>query len=230
MITVQTPTPNLKESIRFYENLSFKRLSTSDNMPIYTDGKAIIEINEDRFARCGLKVYGQESTEVLESLNDYSAIEFPEYHLVSSPANIWLYIIKSPISAPIVSEEESFSVLGNNFGLSVEVVDMKASLKFWKQIGFEITMGGEEQGWVGLQDKAGFSISLMKPNACPHLFFNPSFTFFNGKKNVEIIDNLRSLDISFAEEITHFNNEGIVDNVIVRDPGGLGFFVFNDEV
>ena len=29
-------------------------------------------------------------------------------------------------------------------------------------------------------------------------------------------------------KITQFNKEGIVDNVIIRDPGGYGFFIFND--
>ena len=31
-----------------------------------------------------------------------------------------------------------------------------------------------------------------------------------------------------TEEITCFNSEGIADNVVLRDPGGTGFFIFND--
>ncbi len=68
----------------------------------------------------------------------------------------------------------------------------------------------------------------MKPNACPHLFFNPSLTYFNGKNNIDIIAKIRALNISITEEITHFNKEGKVDNIIIRDPGGFGFFLFND--
>ena len=73
-----------------------------------------------------------------------------------------------------------------------------------------------------------FTITLMKPMTCPHLFFNPSMTYFNGKKNLSIIEKIRQLNIPIAEEITHFNNEGIADNMIIRDPGGYGFFIFND--
>jgi hypothetical protein len=36
------------------------------------------------------------------------------------------------------------------------------------------------------------------------------------------------LDIKVEEEITAFNPDGIIDNVILRDEGGYGFFVFND--
>lgn len=48
------------------------------------------------------------------------------------------------------------------------------------------------------------------------------------KSNLAIIQKIRDLQIPITEEITHFNKEGIVDNIIIRDPGGLGFFIFND--
>jgi hypothetical protein len=53
-------------------------------------------------------------------------------------------------------------------------------------------------------------------------------TYFNGGNNMAVIGKIRSARIPIAEEITHFNKEGIVDNIIIRDPGGYGFFVFND--
>jgi hypothetical protein len=68
----------------------------------------------------------------------------------------------------------------------------------------------------------------MKPLTCLHLFFNPSLTYFNGGNNLAVIENIRKLGIPITEEITHFNKDGIVDNIIIRDPGGFGFFVFND--
>jgi len=68
----------------------------------------------------------------------------------------------------------------------------------------------------------------MQPYSCPHLFFNPSMTFFNGKENLQIIERIRNLDIPITEEIREFNKEGIADNIIIRDPGGYGFFIFSD--
>jgi len=72
------------------------------------------------------------------------------------------------------------------------------------------------------------AVSFMQPNSCPHLFFNPSMTYFNGKNNLPIIAKIREAGIPITEEITHFNQEGIVDNIIIRDPGGYGFFIFSD--
>ena len=68
----------------------------------------------------------------------------------------------------------------------------------------------------------------MGPCCCPHLFFNPSLTYFNGGQNLPVIKAIREAGIPIAEEITHFNEEGVVDNVVLRDPGGLGMFIFND--
>ena len=45
---------------------------------------------------------------------------------------------------------------------------------------------------------------------------------------MEVIGKVRELGIPIAEEITHFNKEGLVDNIIIRDPGGYGFFIFSD--
>ena len=105
---------------------------------------------------------------------------------------------------------------------------MTKSAKFWSIFGYEITTGKEEQGWIVMTKEGFLPISIMKPFACPHLFFNPSLTYFNGGNNLPVIKKIRNLGIPITEEITEFNKEGIVDNVIVRDPGGLGFFVFND--
>ncbi len=89
-------------------------------------------------------------------------------------------------------------------------------------------MGSIAQGWVAFENGTSVGISIMKPMVCPHLFFNPGLTFFNGGKNLPIIQKIKTVGIPIAEEITVFNKEGIVDNVILCDPGGLGFFIFND--
>jgi hypothetical protein len=96
-------------------------------------------------------------------------------------------------------------------------------------LGFDKTYGNGEQGWLSLQNENGFSISLIALFSCPHLFYNPSLSYFNGKEGKpKVILQIRDLKIPITEEITAFNNNGIVHNIIIRDPGGLGFFVFND--
>ena len=74
-----------------------------------------------------------------------------------------------------------------------------------------------------MKSEVGDSISLIQAQQCPHLFFNPSVTYFNGSHNLEIIHK----KIEITKEVTEFNGE--VDKIILRDSGDLGFFVFNDE-
>ena len=128
-----------------------------------------------------------------------------------------------------MAAEASSSVLGNYMGLSLETPDMDKSAQLFEILDFKAVMGSAEQGWVVFQNADGLGISLMKPMSCPHLFFNPSLTYFNGQNNLAVIEKIRALDIPITEEITHFNEENKVDNIIIRDPGGLGFFLFSDR-
>lgn len=53
---IQTCTGDLLTSKNFYQKLDFKLLS--ENEPtLFTDGKMLLEINPDNFARTGLKLY-----------------------------------------------------------------------------------------------------------------------------------------------------------------------------
>ena len=225
--TIQTPTANISKSIDFYKRLNFKDLST-DNQNLVTDGQVHIEINENKFARAGIKLYKENWKEEIESLKKITTIHSIENgHLLADPSNCWIYLIDSGPDFSI-DKEPCFSTLGNFAGISLETTDLPRSLDLYKILGFEKSMGSAEQGWIALKNQDDFSVSLMKPNSCPHLFFNPSLTYFNGGKNLPVIKKIREAGIEITEEITHFNDQGIVDNVIIRDPGGYGFFIFND--
>lgn len=229
---IHTPTNQLATSLSFYKKLKFETLSEADPV-VVTDGKAIIEINPDRYARAGLKCFKRSwKAEVADLEKHTKVIPIDQGYLLSAPSGVWIYLMEqewelAPVS--IAMEDPCFGVPGNFMGLSLETIDMDASASIWQILGYEKSMGSVEQGWVTYTDASGFGVSLMKPLMCPHLFFNPSLTYFNGKENNPIIiDKIRALDIPIAEEITHFNQEGKVDNIIIRDPGGYGFFIFND--
>lgn len=229
---IHTPTNKLENSISFYQQLKFEVLSEADPV-VVTDGKAIVEINPDRYARAGVKCFKEswaEEVATLEKLTKVTPIDGG--YVFSDPSGVWIYLMEQEweiATVGVTMEDPCFGIPGNFMGLSLETTDMDASAAIWQTLGFEKGMGSVEQGWVTYADAGGFGISLMKPLMCPHLFFNPSFTYFNGKENNPIIiDKIRALGIPIAEEITHFNKEGIVDNIIIRDPGGYGFFIFND--
>ena len=201
----------------------------STELELVSDGKAVIEINPDRFARAGIKLFNENWESIVDELEELvTVLRIDNGYLISGPSGVWIYLIESQEELSLDLSTISSSVLGNYAGISLETTSINSSYHMWKLLGFNQKEGDIDQGWITLRNSDGLVISLMKPFTCPHLFFNPSLTYFNGKNNLEIIEQIRSLQITITEEITHFNKEGIVDNIIIRDPGGYGFFLFND--
>jgi hypothetical protein len=226
LITIHTPTNALQNSLDFYTKLGFRQIS--ENPILFTDGKALIEINPDRYARAGIKLYKPNWKEDLDMLGMITAVtKSVDGALLSDLNGVWIYLSEREPPVSFTTEKETYSTLGNFAGLSLETTDMQKSAAIYEVLGFQNAGGSPEAGYLSLA-LGDFVINLMRPLSCPHLFFNPSMTYFNGVNNPAVIEKIRALGIPIAEEITHFNKEGIVDNIIIRDPGGYGFFVFND--
>ncbi|MCB9222581.1 MAG: hypothetical protein R2780_13165 [Crocinitomicaceae bacterium] len=227
-VVIHTPTPSLKNSLSFYKKLEYKVISEA-NPTLITDGKNLLEINADRKARAGLKMYRKSWTEEVEKLKPLTTVyEVENGYLLNDLNGCWIYLINDEFKLDYPLADSATAVTGNFMGLSLESANMARSLEIWTILGFSTIMGSAESGFIIIQNAEGFSLSMMKPLLCPHLFFNPSMTFFNGKNNLNIIKKIRKLGIPITEEITVFNKEGIVDNIIIRDPGGYGFFIFSD--
>lgn len=224
--TIQTPTPNLRGSLDFYKKLNFTILEEGKTVKV-SDGSVIIEINPDRYARAGVKMYAKDWKSTVEELKKLTTVkETEEGYVLASPSGTWVYLQNDELDFDLT--DAAASKFGNGMGLSLETIPFGDSLQFWQTLGYTIAMGTEEQGFVVLNRDNSVGISLMSPLMCPHLFFNPSLTYFNGKNNPKVIADIREAGIPITEEITHFSKENKVDNVIIRDPGGLGFFIFND--
>lgn len=225
---LQTPTNNLSQSLDFYTKLNFRVLS-KENPTLVSDGNAVIEINPDRFARAGVKLYKSDWSSIAKQLKEKTnVLSIKDGYLLSDQSGVWIYLMESNSTIKFNLGEYENSSLGNFAGLSLETTDIQKSIEVWEILGFSKTMGSIEQGWVAYENQDKMGVSFMQPNSCPHLFFNPSMTYFNGKNNLTVIAKIREAGIPIAEEITHFNKKGIVDNVIIRDPGGYGFFIFSD--
>ncbi|NNE65348.1 MAG: hypothetical protein HKN33_02180 [Pyrinomonadaceae bacterium] len=223
---IQTPTPDLKKSRDFYKRLGYKELS-AENPTLFTDGKFIVEINPDRFTRPGLKIFTDDAKSIAEKLGELTVvIETETGFFTSDPNGIRVVLDLRPFD--FESGDESFGITGGFAGVSLETTVIPQTVEFWEALGFEKGMGDISEGWAVYSNGGDIDVSIMAANTCPHLFFNPGLTFFNSGKNVENIAKLRDAEIPITEEITHFNEEGIVDNVIINDPAGLGFFIFND--
>ncbi len=225
---IHTPTKNLEESRNFYQKLNYELISET-NPDIFTDGVVLVEINPNRYARAGIKIYQASWAKEAENLKKKTALHpLSDGYLLNDFNGCWIYLIEDEFKFKSQIEVKSQALTGNFSGLSLESSDMQKSLEIWQIIGFSINMGNPDSGYLILKNSVGFTVSLMKPLTCPHLFFNPSMTFFNGKENLDIIEKIKTAGIPIAEEITHFNKDNLVDNIIIRDPGGYGFFIFND--
>lgn len=224
---IQTPTPNLSTSLDFYRRLNFQILN--DSQPtLVAEGNTIIEITPERTARAGVKLYQESWDKEVAALRKITTVSpIKNGYLLSDPSGMWIYLLNGQFKAPNPLATHK-SDLGTCAGLSLESTAIHTAVSIWEALGFTKAMGDIEQGWVAYQNATGFGISLMQPMACPHLFFNPSLTYFNSGQNLAVIEKIRTAGIPITEEITAFNEQGIVDNVIIRDPGGFGFFVFND--
>ena len=225
MPIIQVPTPNITESLHFYEKLGFHVKHVDQNVLLSGENNLEILINTNRFSRVGVRFYKKNWSDFLES-HDFKHTKNDEGYVIISPGGCPVYLIENKEEPQ--TDDFPDIIPGNYMGFSIETNDMEGSLVFWEAIGFQQNAGNLEHGWASLIDDNGFGISLMQYNACPHLFFNPSLTFFNGPNNLDIIEKIRGLKIPIAQEITVFNQENIVDNIIIQDPAGLGFFIFND--
>ena len=225
---VCSPLNTVPDSLSFYKKLGFT-FKESSLGNLYSDGSVLIELNDSPFARPSVKLFKDNWEQEISLLKlKTKVISLDNSILLSAPSGIWVYLCQKSDDYNFELPKDNNSILGNFAGLSLESIDIEASINFWKLLGFSKTSGSVAQGWISLSDSEGMTISIMKPNSCPHLFFKPSLTFFNGKQNMEVIAKIRSSQIPIAQEITAFNDKGIVDNIILVDPGGLGFFIFND--
>ncbi|GLR18271.1 hypothetical protein [Portibacter lacus] len=225
---IVSPAPDLKKSLDFYRRLNFFEFE-SEGRQYVADKEYIIELDSSKHARAGLKFFKKDWLDTVRQLRTLTeVIRIDNGYLLADFTGMWIYLVESMegVGIPVVLEKQSG--LGSIAGLSLEGISIAQMNKIWKILGFEKTMGDETAGWMSIKNDDGFTISLMGANACPHLFFNPSLTYFNGTDNLDVIQNIRTLNIPFTEEITAFNKDGIVDNVIIRDPGGLGYFIFSD--
>jgi len=225
---VHTPTNNLEESLEFYKKLNYEVISDS-SPTLVTDGKVIIEINPDRYARPGVKMYKGSWENEVEKLEKYTVVHsIDKGYLLNDLNGCWIYLMEEEAPFDYHFPEAAFGMTGNFYGINMEASDMHKSHDIWSSLGFKIQMGELDKGFVAMDNADGFPLALMRPQTCPHLFFSPSMTFFNGKGNLKVIENIHKAGVPITEEITHFNKEGIVDNIIIRDPGGFGFFIFSD--
>ncbi|MEN0064614.1 MAG: hypothetical protein AAGA48_20865 [Myxococcota bacterium] len=224
---VSSPARDRAASLEYWTRLGFAVRSDTDDHCVVADAGITLVLDPRPFARPALGLMGSDWDARVPALRELTGVMETDYgFLTSDPSGAWIELRREFNHGS--GEPAGSSALGTFAGMSLEMVDVVRGRALYEALGFVHTKGDLEQGWVSLAHPEGLTVSLMKPFACPHSFVNPSLTYFNGGNNPSIIADLRARGVPFAEEVTVFNDQGEVDNVILRDPGGLGVFVFND--
>lgn len=222
-IRIQTPTPNLARSLAFYQQLGFVRISEAPI--IVSDGQIQIEINPAPTARAGIVIETANREALVRQLPAGSHVKQGEQDVIlMAPSGTRVYL-RQPVTLP-APPAISPSLLGKCVGVSLESVDMKGSHAFWTALDFVAETDGSA-GWMPIQ-RDGFDISVLGAEMCPHLFVNPSLTYFNGTDNQQIIARLQAQGVPIWQEVRSLNPEGPLENVVLHDPGDLGILLFND--
>lgn len=222
----QTPTPDLELSIKYFRKLGFEILQKEEYTIAY-DQQLKILIDPNRKARAGVCMVKENWDKEVAALQKITkVVRKGNAHFFVGPSGCW-FRLKVGAQEKMPSTDAQCG-LGKFAGLNLETIDIERSGQLLSCMGFAPNMGSIDQGWLSYTDEEQNTISLMAPFACPHMFFNPSIAFFNGAQNLGIIQGLRDLSVPITEEISTFNAAGVVDNIIVREPGGYGFFIFSD--
>ncbi len=222
---INTTTPDLEASKSFYEALGFN-IYELEGLCYAVDTQVVIYISTHNTDRIGTSLYHHDWSSYIEKLSQLTnTITTPYGYLLGDSSGAYIRLLSDK---PDVPDHTNQACLGSYAGLSIETADYHRCIDIWSCLGFDDKTGDISQGWVTMTSKNDGPISIMKPMACPHIFGNPGLTYFYGQKNESIITDIRRSGVAIAEEVTVFNNEGKVDNVILQDPGGLTFFIFND--
>lgn len=225
---IQIATPSLERSLDFYERSNFKYFKQDDKTYIHCK-PFIALLNDDPYARSGIRIYDEKWERLLiDKKLEKNTTKTSEGYIIKSPEGCPMYLDTSPTYLINTPENHEHAIFGNYAGFSLESTNLNYSIDFWGIFGFEVSNGDPTQGWVELKDVNGFALSLLGYQACPHLFPIPSISYFNGGNSLAAIEKIKTQKLTILEEITRFNKEGIADNIIVMDPSGFGFFVFND--
>ncbi len=226
--TVLVASPDLQASLAFYKTLDFYHLQ-KDGRHFFLDGGVVLEVSEDKMVRSGLRLYQKSwDLEVEELKKITNVVENGSTYVFNDFCGVRIELVKEDLAIDFSSKLDHRSFLGKSAGLSLEGISISHMYQIWEILGFKKTMGDINGGWMTAVDEGNFAVSLMSLGSCPHMFYNPSLSYFNGADNMKVIGKVRKARIEITEEITVFNKVGIVDNIIIRDPGGLGFFIFND--
>lgn len=232
-IITQIAAPDAEESLAHYRKLGYQEHVLSDAMYLFFDKASSFILNTARDARHGLRCFVDDIEMARRDWQEITVLyDSDGGFFCTDPNGVYLFFQSRTDSAQILNKTDAneHCLCGVNYGLGIESGRFDTSLAFYTHLGYKSDKpANEKTAYITLTHDAGPPITLFKPNTCPHAFYNPSFTFFNGKEgNKKVIEDLTTAQVTIRQGISWFNPDGEVDNIIISDPGGFHSFIFND--
>lgn len=228
---IHVPVQNLKDSLAFFAKLQYSIILESELDAYITDGCIVLHLAPKKMA-AGYTFYVEKLETQLAQLKEAGVAcrlnlnQDSSYQeiLVEEPNGVLVRFLQSA-DEPHLEKVEASSICGAHYGIGIMAEDFVSSIDFWESLGFKLTNGTRESKSYVEMTNDTIPLGIYRPGSCPHLFENPSLTYFE-KDMADRIAKAKAAGVEFVEEITQFNEQGIVDHAIWKSPGGLHAFMF----
>jgi len=215
-------TTNASAAEKFLDILGFRVIESDETSTLLTDGNLYFDLRRSK----------QNTTMVSYCVNDIgNAVEMAQnleieiaemspHHVIMREPNGLLILLAGPgVISLREFDRNPMSIAGTLYEVSVETSDMERSIAWWQNVGFKVLT--RQQTWCTLDD-GNLKIGLYEKGSCPHLFRNPSITYFEPDM-AERIATLKGRGLTFAQEEGEIGMKG---HAIAESPDGQYFFLF----
>jgi predicted enzyme related to lactoylglutathione lyase len=229
-------TPDLRESLKFYEQLGYKKL-VSPNSPaagaLLTDGVIRLSLREQDRGKTTLTYYAENVEEKIATLEPLglrfdnklqtgSAVTSATFR---DPNGLEVNLVQAAPSELQPIPQTPISQAGQFGELSVETEDVAKSLEFWLKLGFEPSqyMPDPPIAWASITDGL-LMLGIYLKGHCPHVIKTPSITYFEADMPDRIL-RLKQEGMSFLQELP--DESGKTGHAIAEAPEGQLLFLFS---
>ncbi len=226
---------DLQQSLRFYEQLGYRRVSEGDAPTphaMLTDGIVRLTLREGSAWKTTLTYYVENLAERVAAF-EQRGVKFEDKGdaggrvtsaTLTDPNGMEVNLVEAASSEIYQPPGTPVSAAGQFGELSIETGDVQKSLDFWTRLGFEPTdyMPNPPVSWGSIADGL-LMLGIYRKGHCPHTIRTPSITYFEADMP-ERIRKLKQEGMTFLEEIPGENGE--TGHAVAEAPEGQLLFLF----
>lgn len=226
---------DLEESLRFYEQLGYRRLSGDDpagRRARLTDGLILLTLREGGAWQGALSYYAEDVEQKVAALE---RLGVPVRRLAGAgpgvaaaaftdPNGLEVELIQGSPAGLDELPREPVSKAGRFGEVSIETGDVRGSLDFWRKLGFAPTeyMPDPPDSWGSLADGL-LMLGIYARGHCPHVIRTPSLTYFEADMP-DRIERLKQEGMGFLQELP--GADGRTGHAVAEAPEGQLLFLF----